>query len=128
MNRKILIVDDSLVVRRLVVRALTGAGYEVIEARDGQEALEKLAESKGVSLVVCDVNMPRMDGMQFLERVREGSPPGAVPVVMLTTEGQTELVRRAKSLGAKGWITKPFKAEHLVAAARKLAPTRSVGA
>jgi two-component system chemotaxis response regulator CheY len=115
MAAKILVIDDSLLVRKQVGTALTGAGYVVVEASDGVDALEKLKVNADVVLVVCDVNMPRMSGLEFLQQV----PPGT-PVVMLTTEGQPELMQRAKQLGAKGWILKPFKPDHLLAAAKKL--------
>ena len=116
----VMVIDDSLMVRRQVATALKGLGYAVVEAVDGLDALEKLAAAPEIGLIVCDVNMPRMNGIEFLERMRtQGSP---VPVVMLTTEGQPELIQRAKSLGAKGWLVKPFKPEFLVATARKLAP------
>jgi len=112
----ILVIDDSMLVRQQVSRALTAAGYTIVMATDGQDALDKLAANPGISLAVCDVNMPRMSGIEFLERAGT-----AVSVLMLTTEGQPELMARAKQLGAKGWILKPFKPELLVAAARKLA-------
>ena len=118
MPSKILVIDDSLLVRKQVGTALTGAGYVVVEASDGQDALEKMKSNADVALVVCDVNMPRMNGLEFLAQVRAGTP-----VVMLTTEGQPELMQRAKQLGAKGWILKPFKADHLLAAAKKLIAT-----
>jgi two-component system chemotaxis response regulator CheY len=86
-----------------------------VEATDGVDALEKLMTHADVRLVVCDINMPRMNGIEFLERVRQG-----LPVVMLTTEGHPELIQQAKALGAKGWLVKPFKPDLLVAAARKL--------
>ncbi|HZU83918.1 MAG TPA: response regulator [Polyangiaceae bacterium] len=118
MSAKILVIDDSLMVRQQVGRALTGAGFTVLEACDGVDALQKLAGSTDTRLIVCDVNMPRMNGIEFLERL--SADRSAVPVVMLTTEGQPELIQRAKALGAKGWIVKPFKPEMLVAAAKKL--------
>jgi two-component system, chemotaxis family, chemotaxis protein CheY len=118
MSATVLVIDDSLMVRQQVGRALEGAGFSVVEAVDGADALEKLASSPATALIVCDVNMPRMNGIEFLERlVASGS---ALPVVMLTTEGQPELIQRAKALGAKGWIVKPFKSELLVAAAKRL--------
>ena len=120
MSTKVMVVDDSLMIRQQVGRALREAGYEIVEANDGQDALEKLAIHPSVALVVCDVNMPRLSGIEFLERARDAKY--TTPVVMLTTEGQVDLIARARSLGAKGWITKPFKADLLVAAARKLAP------
>ena len=116
----ILVIDDSLMVRKQVGAALKGLGYQIVEAVDGLDALEKLERSPDTRLIVCDVNMPRMNGLEFLERL--GALGLAVPVVMLTTEGQPELVQRAKSLGAKGWLVKPFKPEFLAATAKKLAP------
>ncbi len=121
MTSPVMVVDDSLMVRHQVKQALTDAGFEVVEAVDGIDALEK-ATTTPVSLVVCDVNMPRMNGLEFLEQLRRREVGGArTPVVMLTTEGQHELIQRARALGAKGWIIKPFKAELLVATAKKLA-------
>jgi len=115
MPSKILVIDDSMLVRRQVGSALTGAGYTVIDATDGVEALEKLESHADVSLIVCDVNMPSMNGIEFLEHVKSSAP-----VVMLTTEGQPDIVQRAKELGAKGWLLKPFKPDHLLATAKKL--------
>src|SRR5579859_312615 len=105
MSAKVLVIDDSLMVRQQVGRTLSGAGFSVVDATDGVDALQKLANNPETRLIVCDVNMPRMNGIEFLERLNaEGS---GVPVVMLTTEGQPELIARAKALGAKGWIVKP---------------------
>jgi two-component system, chemotaxis family, chemotaxis protein CheY len=118
MSTKILIVDDSQMVRLQVGRALTGAGFVVVEAVDGADALDKLKENPDTALIVCDVNMPRMNGIDFLERKNEQG--NGVPVVMLTTEGQPELIKKAKALGAKGWVMKPFKPDSLIAAAKKL--------
>jgi two-component system chemotaxis response regulator CheY len=120
MSAKILVVDDSMMVRQQVSRALTAAGFSVIDAVDGVDALQKLAQNQGTQLVVCDVNMPRMNGIEFLENLRKDAAFGRVPVVMLTTEGQPELIQQAKGLGAKGWIVKPFKPALLVAAVTKL--------
>ena len=118
MSATILVIDDSAMVRQQVGRALTGAGFTIVEAVDGVDALQKLADAPGTRLIVCDVNMPRMNGVEFLERLSaEGQ---SIPVVMLTTEGQPELIQRAKALGAKGWIVKPFKPHLLIAAVKKL--------
>jgi len=121
MASKVLVVDDSMMVRQQVKRALAAAEFTVVEAQDGVDALEKLTANPDVSLVVCDVNMPRMGGMDFLEALRKLPQFAALPVVMLTTEAQPELVAKAKTFGAKGWIIKPFKPELLLAAAKKLA-------
>jgi two-component system, chemotaxis family, chemotaxis protein CheY len=120
MSTTVLVIDDSLMVREQVSKALAGAGFSIVEAQDGIDALQKLDASPEVKLIVCDVNMPRMNGLQFLERLRKDGGALRLPVVMLTTEGQPELIQRAKALGAKGWIVKPFKPELLVAAAKKL--------
>lgn len=121
MSLKVLIVDDSTMVRQQVKRALVGRGFEVIEAVDGIDALEKANESPDITLIVADVNMPRMDGLEFLATLRQDPRFATVPTIMLTTEAQPELVARAKSLHAKGWIIKPFKPELFTSAIQKLA-------
>lgn len=118
MNPKVLVIDDSMMVRQQVKRALAG-GFEVVEAQDGVDALEKASQGD-FSLVICDVNMPRMNGLDFLAEFRKDERWKDVPAVMLTTEAQPALVQRAKELDAKGWIVKPFKPELLMAAAKKL--------
>lgn len=118
---KVLVVDDSVMVRLQVKRALAEGGFETIEAEDGVDALAKAAEHLDLALVICDINMPRMNGLDFLQQFRADARFKAIPTVMLTTEAQPELVARAKSLDAKGWIIKPFKPALLTAAARKLA-------
>jgi two-component system chemotaxis response regulator CheY len=119
MAAKILVVDDSMMVRRQVSQALVQAGFSVIEASDGADALAKIGD--GVALVVCDVNMPNMSGLDFLTALRESPTLAATNVVMLTTEGQNDLIQKAKALGAKGWMVKPFKPELLVGAVKKIA-------
>ncbi len=113
-----MIVDDSAMIRMQVKRALTTAGHRVIEAVDGVDALAKLVGTTP-DLLVCDVNMPRMNGLELLEKLK--SQGFSVPIVMLTTEGQPELIRKARLLGAKGWLVKPFKPELLLASVDKLA-------
>lgn len=117
--KKVMIVDDSRTVRQQVVAALGPAGFEVVEAQDGIEALERLRATPDLSLIICDVNMPRMNGLEMLGAARE-SGILSVPVVMLTTEGRTDLIEKAKRAGARGWLVKPFKSDQLVAVARKL--------
>ncbi len=118
MSNKVLVVDDSMMVRAQVKRALS-AEFTIAEAVDGLDAMEKLSASPDVALVICDVNMPRMNGLEFLEGLSVSTH--RIPVVMLTTEGQEEMIQRAKSLGAKAWLLKPFKPDHLLAVARKTA-------
>jgi two-component system, chemotaxis family, chemotaxis protein CheY len=121
MTSKVLVIDDSLMVRRQVGGTLKNLGYAVVEAVDGLDALEKLELNADARLIVCDVNMPRMNGIEFLERLSTSG--SKIPVVMLTTEGEPDLIQRAKALGAKGWLLKPFKAEFLEATAKKWIPT-----
>lgn len=120
MDKKILIIDDSATVRQQVRSALAPAGFDIVEATDGVEGLETITNRADIAAVLCDVNMPRMGGLQMLELAKAQGRLVALPVVMLTTEGQPELVQQAKAVGAKGWIVKPFKPEHLVATMRKL--------
>jgi two-component system chemotaxis response regulator CheY len=119
MGRKIMVVDDSSMIRMQVKRALVTAGYDVDEAVDGRDAADKIGAGAKPSVIVCDVNMPRMNGIEFLEHMQKASP--STPIVMLTTEGQPDLLRKARMLGAKGWLVKPFKPELLLAAIDKLA-------
>ena len=119
MIRTVMVVDDSATVRIDAARALTSAGYEVIEAFDGLDALEKLARGPAVALVLCDVNMPRMNGVELVEAIAK-QPGPRPPILMLTTEGHPAMIQRAKASGAKGWMMKPFKPELLIAAAQKL--------
>ncbi|HSO38586.1 MAG TPA: response regulator [Labilithrix sp.] len=114
----VLLIDDSSSIRLQARRALEIAGFEVVEACDGLDAFEKLPAQK-ISLIVCDVNMPRMGGIEFIEKLAKAG--GALPpILVLTTDGDPALVRRAKACGARGWMIKPFKVELLVAAARKI--------
>nr|HEX4318928.1 response regulator [Kofleriaceae bacterium] len=115
--KKVLVVDDSATVRQQVGTALVQAGFQVVEAVDGLDALDKVS---GAAMVICDVNMPRMNGLEMIERMHADPAYTSVPVLMLTTEGQPALIQRAKKAGAKGWVVKPFKADLLVAAVKKI--------
>lgn len=119
MPGKVLVIDDSPTVRQQVRLALVQAGYEVVEASDGVDGFEQIRKGTDIKVVICDVNMPRMSGIEMLQKCQDNG--GIKPsVVMLTTEGQPALVQQAKRLGAKGWIVKPFQAHLLVAAVGKL--------
>jgi len=118
--KKVLIVDDSPTVRQQVSVALKQAGFDVVEAVDGFEGVSKVSQDRDIRMVILDVNMPRMNGLEMLETVKRDASNAGLHVVMLTSEGQQALIERAKKAGAKGWIVKPFKAELLVAAVRKL--------
>lgn len=117
---KVLVVDDSATVRQQVTAALTQAGLDVDEAADGLAGAKRI-RSGGISCVVCDVNMPNMNGIEMVEDVKSDAQFASLPIIMLTTEGAKELIQKAKAAGACGWIVKPFKADMLVAAVKKLA-------
>ena len=121
MGKKILIVDDSRTIRQQVSFTLVKGGYTVLEAEDGKDGLVKLKANLDVAMIISDVNMPNMNGLEMVEAISQDATMNKIPIVMLTTEGAVELIDRAKKAGAKGWIVKPFKPEHLVAAAKKLA-------
>jgi two-component system chemotaxis response regulator CheY len=116
----VLVVDDSHLVRALVGRALGHAGFSIVEAADGEEALRRLRETPETQLVICDVNMPNMNGLEFLQAIRAEPLESKVPVIILTTRGQLDLLGQARSLGARCWILKPFDAEQLVELAKRL--------
>jgi two-component system, chemotaxis family, chemotaxis protein CheY len=119
MGKRIMIVDDSSSIRALIASALNGQGYDVLEAEDGADALEKLmTQGKSVDMMITDLNMPRMDGINLIERFRKIPGYRFIPVVMLTTESQEEKRRQGKAAGASAWLTKPFKPEQLLGLVR----------
>jgi two-component system chemotaxis response regulator CheY len=120
MSRRVLVVDDSATVRLQVARALGPAGFDVIEASDGQEGIEMIQGDPEIAAVICDVNMPRKSGLELIEAVQASGHGTHLAIIVMTTEGQPALVQRAKAAGAKGWIVKPFKPNVLVAAIAKL--------
>ena len=120
MAKTILIVDDSSSLRTVVKLALVRAGYEVLEAADGVQGLAALDKASKVHLIVSDVNMPNMDGIAFVTKVKQHPRHRFTPVVMLTTEGQDAKKELGRAAGAKAWIVKPFKPEQMLAAVAKL--------
>lgn len=120
MAKTILIVDDSASLRMVLKLALTRAGYDVLEATDGTEALATLEAAGKVHLVVSDLNMPRMDGLTFLTKLKQHARLRFLPVVMLTTEDQQSKMEQARAAGARAWIGKPFNAPQLLDAVSKL--------
>ena len=120
MSQSILIVDDSSSMRQMVSFTLKNARYEVIEAVDGQDALNRLARMSAVSLIVTDLNMPNVDGIQLIRAIRSTTAHKFVPIIMLTTESQESKKLEGKSAGATGWIVKPFKPEQLLAVVKKV--------
>jgi two-component system chemotaxis response regulator CheY len=120
MSPAVLIVDDSALIRAQVRRCLSPE-FSVFEAADGVEGLAKLESMPDITLVLCDVNMPNMGGIELLENMRAREALAHVPFVFLTTEAQPALVEKGRSLSAKGWMLKPFKPELVLATARKIA-------
>jgi two-component system chemotaxis response regulator CheY len=121
MAKKVIVVDDSITIRQQLHETLAGAGYEVVEASDGYEGIRSIDQHADAAMVICDVNMPNMSGLEMLATVKASPRNAALPVVMLTTEGDPMLVRAAKASGAKGWIAKPLKPDLLLSTVRKLA-------
>jgi two-component system chemotaxis response regulator CheY len=113
MSKTILVIDDSASIRQVVGIALRGAGYTVVEAVDGKDALQKLTGGK-INLVISDVNMPNMDGISFVKEMKKNANYKFTPVIMLTTEGAEDKKQQGKEAGAKAWIVKPFKSEQLL--------------
>ena len=119
MSKTIMIVDDSMSVRTVVRTALSSAGYNVLEAGNGQEALDKMTGSK-IHLIVSDVNMPVMDGITFVKEVKKMPNYRFTPICMLTTESDAAKMQEGKDAGAKAWIVKPFQPPKLLDAVAKL--------
>ncbi|MFP4644034.1 MAG: response regulator [Spirochaetales bacterium] len=120
MAKKVLIVDDSAAIRKSISYILGQAGYEVNEAEDGVGGEKRVKESE-YDLVITDVNMPNMDGIELVRRIRGHEPSKFTPVIVLTTESQDTKMSEGKEAGATGWIVKPFDAEKLLKVVRKLA-------
>lgn len=119
MSKTILVVDDSASVRQVVGIALKGAGYLVVEASDGQDALKKLDQQR-VHLVISDVNMPNMDGLTLLKNLKTRPDTKFTPVIMLTTESEQSKKEQGRAAGAKAWVVKPFQPQQMLAAVGKL--------
>jgi two-component system, chemotaxis family, chemotaxis protein CheY len=121
MSKTVLTVDDSSSIRQMVGFTLRGAGFEVIEARDGRDALTKLEQlAAKVHLVITDLNMPVMDGIALLKTLRAPGPYRFLPVLVLTTESQDARKQEARAAGATGWIVKPFRPEQLISTVKKV--------
>jgi len=117
--RRILTVDDSASVRQMVGFTLRKAGYEVAEAVDGKDGLEKVSREK-FDMIITDLNMPNVDGIQLIAAVRKLAGCSYVPILMLTTESQAEKKDAGRKAGATGWIVKPFNADQLISVIQKL--------
>ncbi|MBO4438955.1 MAG: response regulator [Spirochaetaceae bacterium] len=119
MAKKILIVDDSISIRKSISFVLAEEGYEVVEAEDGLDGLKK-AEASQCNLVITDINMPNMNGIELIKALREKPEYKFVPIIALTTESQDGKMQEGKAAGATGWIVKPFTTEKLSAIVKKV--------
>ncbi len=119
MSKTVMIVDDSASVRQVVAIALKGAGYEVVDACDGKDALTKL-DGRKIHLIISDVNMPNMDGITFVRQVKANPSYKFTPVIMLTTESAAEKKQKGQEAGARAWIVKPFQPQQMLDAVAKL--------
>ena len=121
MSKTIMTADDSASVRQMVSFTLQRAGYSICEAVDGKDALAKI-QAAAPHLLITDLNMPNMDGLQLIREVRAMPQFKYIPIIMLTTESQIEKKQAGKAAGATGWIVKPFTQEQLVAVVKKVLP------
>ncbi len=119
MSKTILTVDDSASIRQLVKFTLKKAGYSVLEGSNGEEGLN-VAQSNDVDMVITDLNMPIMDGINLIKQLRAVSKYRYIPIIMLTTESDASMKQKGKAAGATGWIVKPFKPEQLLAVIKKV--------
>ena len=119
MAKTILIVDDSASLRQVVNIALASAGYEVIEAVDGVDALTKL-DGRKIHLIISDVNMPNMDGITLVKEIKQKADYKYTPIIMLTTESQDDMKAQGQAAGARAWVVKPFQPAQMLAAVSKL--------
>lgn len=119
MAKMVLAVDDSASIRQMVSFTLKGAGYDVAEAVDGQDGLDK-AKAKTYNLILSDQNMPRMDGLTLIKSLRALSQYKTVPILMLTTESSDAMKQQGRTAGATGWLVKPFDPQKLVEVVKKV--------
>ncbi len=119
MSKVIMTVDDSSSIRQMVSFTLQEAGYNVVEAVDGRDALTKL-NNNSVNMLITDLNMPNMDGISLIKNVRSNSANKFIPIIMLTTESQAAKKMEGKAAGATGWIVKPFQQEQLLGVVKKV--------
>lgn len=117
--KTIMTVDDSASVRMMVNFTLSELGFEIVEAANGKDALRKM-EAQPVHMLITDVNMPELDGISLVRKIRENPSYRFIPIIILTTESQEEKKKEGRQAGATGWIVKPFKPEQLIAVVRKV--------
>lgn len=119
MPKTVMIVDDAVSIRGLASMTLENSGYKVIEAHDGKDALDKISREK-INMVITDLNMPEMDGIELIKRMKADSRHKFIPVVILTKETEPELRQQGQAAGAKAWITKPFKPKTILSVVQKV--------
>ncbi len=119
MSHVIMTADDSASIRQMVSFTLKDAGYEIVEAVDGKDALEKIGAKK-IHMLITDLNMPNVDGIELITQVRAMPEYKFMPIIMLTTESQAGKKQEGKAAGATGWIVKPFKPAQLIAVVKKV--------
>jgi two-component system, chemotaxis family, chemotaxis protein CheY len=119
MSKTIMTVDDSSSIRQMVSFTLNEAGYNVVEAVDGMDAMSKL-NGAAINMLITDLNMPNMDGITLIKNVRTNAPTKFIPIIMLTTESQAEKKLEGKAAGATGWIVKPFTQDQLLGVIKKV--------
>lgn len=122
MGKTVLVVDDSSTMRQMVAYTLTSAGYEVVEAGNGKEAVSKLNGGTKPALVVTDLNMPEMDGITLITEIRKMAAFKFTPILMLTTESADDKKKAGQAAGATGWIVKPFNPEQMLKVIQKVLP------
>lgn len=122
MSKTALVVDDSATMREMVSQALRDCGFEPLAAGHGRDALDQLARTSPVDLIISDVNMPVMDGIEFVAEVRKQPTNAYTPILMLTTESDTSMRERGKQAGATGWLVKPFNPDMLRKVIAKVVP------
>lgn len=120
-GKRILTIDDSKTMRDMLMLTLAEAGFDVIQAVDGQDGLDVLAKEQ-VDVIITDINMPRMDGYEVIRNLRKNPDHKTTPILVLTTESEAEKKNLAREAGATGWMVKPFDPDRLVATVRKVAP------
>ena len=119
MSKTILTVDDSRMMREMLLMVLKDAGFNVVQAEDGVDGLEKLSDASP-DIIITDINMPRMDGYGFIQGVRQDERYRATPILVLSTESSADKKSRAREAGATGWIVKPFQKDTLLDVIRRV--------
>lgn len=119
MSKQILIVDDSESIREILAYSLKKAGYQVMVACDGMDALQYF-DGRSIDLLLTDYHMPNLNGLDLIVKVRQKENYKYIPILVLTTENQVEMIREARDLGATGWLMKPFSTEKLIQTLRKV--------